>query len=200
MTPPLLDDSPPLVVLDTNVLYAMPLADTLLTAAEQRLFHLRWTADIMRELRKTMIARQLPTRSVEWRVVAIQETFADGEELGYEALIPTLQLPDPDDRHVLAAAIHAGVTVIVTQNSKHFPPGALAAYSIAAVEPDTFLQDLTDRFPYRMLDVVHQQADRLQHPAITFESLVDRLALHAPGFSATARKLEDARQLGHHRQ
>jgi predicted nucleic acid-binding protein len=194
VTPPLPDDPPQLAVLDTNVLYAMPLADTLLSAAEQRLFFLRWTADIMRELQRTMLAQQLPAQSVERRVVAIQEAFADGEELGYEALIASLQLPDPDDRHVLAAAIHAGATVIVTQNLKHFPPDVLLTYGTTAVGPDEFLQDLTDRVPYRMLEVVHRQASRLQHPAITFESLVDRLALHAPRFTATLRTLEATRQ------
>jgi hypothetical protein len=40
---------------------------------------------------------------------------------GYEARIPQLSLPDTDDRHVLAAAIEAGATVIVTFNLSDFP-------------------------------------------------------------------------------
>ena len=59
---------------------------------------------------------------------------------GYESLIPALTLPDPDDRHVLAAAIRAGADLIVTFNLKDFPAGALAPYGIKARHPDEFLQ------------------------------------------------------------
>lgn len=190
MPPLAADDFPPVVVIDTNVLYGMPLADTLLTAAEQRLFHLRWTIEILEELRETMLARQLPARSVERRLAAIRTTFADGEERGYEALMPTFQLPDPDDRHVLAAAMHAGATTIVTQNAKDFPPDVLAPSGIVAVGPETFLLDLTAHAPRRMLDVVRQQASRLRQPSITFERLIDKLAPRAPRFSATLRVLD----------
>ena len=50
---------------------------------------------------------------------------------GYHGLIPSLQLPDPDDRHVLAAAIVGRCDVIVTQNIQDFPEAALAPYGIA---------------------------------------------------------------------
>lgn len=61
---------------------------------------------------------------------------------GYEARIPDLQLPDPNDRHVLAAAIEAGATVIVTFNLSDFPRFSLQPYGIRAVPPDTFLETL----------------------------------------------------------
>ncbi|HEX6676093.1 MAG TPA: PIN domain-containing protein, partial [Actinomycetes bacterium] len=58
---------------------------------------------------------------------------------GYEHLIPTLTLPDPDDRHVLAAAIHAHASTIVTANLRHFPAGTLMSFDIQAVAPDDFI-------------------------------------------------------------
>ena len=61
---------------------------------------------------------------------------------GFEPLIETLILPDPDDRHVLAAAIHGGAQVIVTQNLKDFPSSALSRFSLRAQHPDAFLVEL----------------------------------------------------------
>jgi hypothetical protein len=57
---------------------------------------------------------------------------------GYEHLIPSLMLPDPDDRHVLAAAIHAHASTIVTANLRHFPARTLASFGIQAIAPDDF--------------------------------------------------------------
>ncbi len=63
---------------------------------------------------------------------------------GYEDLIGTLRLPDPDDRHVLAAAIVSGAEIIVTRNLRDFPAGELDRYGIAAQHPDVFVRGLID--------------------------------------------------------
>ena len=65
----------------------------------------------------------------------------------YESLIDGLSLPDPDDRHVLAAAIRCQAGVIVTYNLKHFPEEALAPYGIEAQHPDEFVSHLFDLDP-----------------------------------------------------
>lgn len=57
---------------------------------------------------------------------------------GHEPLIEGLKLPDPDDRHVLAAAIKAGAQVIVTRNLKDFPETDLQPWDIEAQSPDAF--------------------------------------------------------------
>ncbi len=66
---------------------------------------------------------------------------------GYEDLIASLSLPDPDDRHVLAAAIRADADVIVTYNLKDFPAETLAPFDIEAQHPDDFLVSLLDQAP-----------------------------------------------------
>lgn len=63
----------------------------------------------------------------------------DGRVTGYENLAAGLHLPDPNDRHVSAAAIVAGADVIVTWNLKHFPPAALAPYGTQVQNPDGFI-------------------------------------------------------------
>lgn len=66
---------------------------------------------------------------------------------GYEPLIGGLTLPDPDDRHVLAAAILSGTDTIVTFNLKDFPEDALKPYGIDAQHPDEFLNCQLDFAP-----------------------------------------------------
>ena len=61
---------------------------------------------------------------------------SDALVTGFDELIPSLTLPDPHDRHVLAAAIHGRADVIVTKNLKHFPAAALTRYGIEA-QPQT---------------------------------------------------------------
>jgi len=63
---------------------------------------------------------------------------------GFEELIPSLTLFDPNDRHVLTAAIHGRADVIVTKNLWDFPANTLAAYGIAPQHPDEFIRHLLD--------------------------------------------------------
>lgn len=64
--------------------------------------------------------------------------------LGYESLSDTLKLPDPGDRHVLAAAIKARAQVIVTTNLKDFPSDVLSQWNVEAKHPDEFVLDQID--------------------------------------------------------
>ena len=49
---------------------------------------------------------------------------------GYEHLIDALELPDVDDRHVLAASIRCGAQVLVTNNVTDFPAGCSHDYTL----------------------------------------------------------------------
>ena len=77
----------------------------------------------------------------------MNEAVRDCLVTGYEDLIESLFLPDPDDRHVLAAAIRADAEVIVTFNLKDFPAGTLASYNVEAMHPDDYLVSLFDAAP-----------------------------------------------------
>jgi hypothetical protein len=110
-------------LLDANVLYPAPLRDLLLQLAVTDIFKARWTADIHREWIEALL-RNEPHRdraALERTRDLMDSKTRDCLVTGYEALIPVIQLPDANDRHVLAAAIVGHCDVIVTQNLKHFP-------------------------------------------------------------------------------
>lgn len=65
----------------------------------------------------------------------------------FEGLIGELDLPDPDDRHVLAAAIRGRTDVILTRNLRDFPTEKLQPFGIEAQHPDTFVMHLLDLNP-----------------------------------------------------
>ena len=77
----------------------------------------------------------------------MEKSNPSGPVRGYEVHIPSLTLPDPDDCHVLAAAIHSSSTHIVTYNLSDFPDSILGSYEIEAIHPDLFLSALLDDEP-----------------------------------------------------
>jgi hypothetical protein len=102
---------------------------------------------------------------------AIPESTVDS----YERLIPDLQLPDLDDRHVLAAAITCGAGAIVTMNLRDFPDNVLSQYGITAVHPDNFVLELTDRYPDKITSIIAQQSSALRRPSMSRIQLLEVL-------------------------
>jgi hypothetical protein len=94
---------------------------------------------------------------------------------GYEDLIEGLELPDPDDRHVLAAAIRAGAQTIVTVNLRDFPTSSLDKFDVEAQHPDTFARDLIDLRSGTVVAVVHQQREQLRRNPKTLAQFLDNL-------------------------
>ncbi len=103
-------------MLDANVLYPFLVRDVLLSLAEAGLYRPVWTAEINAEWSENLIAGK-PEReaAIKATIEAMNEAFPEAVTTGYEDLIPSLTLPDNDDRHVLAAAIRSGASVIVTE-------------------------------------------------------------------------------------
>ena len=93
----------------------------------------------------------------------------------YEDLTPTLTLPDPDDRHVLAAAIHSNANIIVTFNLKDFPAETLAAHGITAQHPDKFIFNLLDASPTEVCAALKRQRQSLRNPSQSVEELLETL-------------------------
>src|SRR3954464_11109127 len=107
-----------------DVLYPAPLRGLLMQLAVADLFQARWTDEIHDEWIRNVLSDRpdiRPESQARCREL-MNRHVPDCLVVGYETLIPTLVLPDPDDRHVLAAAIHAQAEVIVTFNLRDFPP------------------------------------------------------------------------------
>ena len=105
------------------------------------LFRAKWTDSIHDEWIRNLLANRTdldPAKLARTREL-MNEAVPDSLVTGYEELIGGLDLPDVDDRHVLAAAIHCKAAAIITFNLKDFPPEKLAKYNIELQHPDEFL-------------------------------------------------------------
>ena len=94
---------------------------------------------------------------------------------GYEVYIPALTLPDPDDRHVLATAIHALASHIVTYNLSDFPESILGYHNVEAIHPDIFLSALFDEKPEEFLHAVYRHRADLKNPPKSIQEYIDTL-------------------------
>lgn len=178
------------VVYDACVLYPAPLRDLLMRLALTGLFQARWTEQIHDEWTRSVAAKRpdLSAASLARCRELMNEHVPDSLVVGYESLIPTLSLPDPDDRHVLAAAIHGGAGVIVTFNLRDFPASTLANHSIEAVHPDEFITNLWTESPDAVIDAARRQRASLKKPPKTAAELL--AALEWCGLKATVDLLK----------
>ena len=148
------------------MLYPAPLRDLLMRLALADLFQARWTDEIHDEWTRNVAANRpdlSPGNLARCRKL-MDEHVPDCLVTGYESLIPTLDLPDPDDRHVLAAAIHGGAGVIVTFNLVDFPASVLGQFQIEAVHPDEFITRLWDEDQQSVLHAVRLHRASLKRP------------------------------------
>lgn len=165
------------VLLDANVLYSAALRDLFMRLALQKLYRPRWSSLIHEEWMAAVL-RNFPdiTRQQLERTRDLMNLHSkDSLVTGFEDRIKTLTLPDPDDRHVLAAAIHAQANIIVTQNLKDFPQSVLTLYGIEAQHPDLFIRRLLQHDAGAVIAAAHQQRANLQNPPRTVADYLNTL-------------------------
>lgn len=151
----------------------------------------RWTAMIHAEWTRNILTERSGTTPQQWdRVVDLMNRHARNALVtNFEHLISSLALPDPDDRHVLAAAISCQANMIVTLNLKDFPAKALKPYGIQAIHPDDFLLEVLDNNLSEVLVALKKQRAQLIRPAMTAVEFLDQLEKH--NLSRSAVKLRD---------
>jgi predicted nucleic acid-binding protein len=176
-------------LLDANVLYPAPMRDLLLQLAVSEVFRAKWTAEIQQEWFEALLRKKpSPDRSALERTRDLMNRAVAGCMVtAYESLIPTLELPDPNDRHVLAAAIAGQCDVIVTQNGKDFPGAYLASFGIKAQHPDHFFLNLLRLTPEAFCSAAKKVRTRLKRPSRETEEYLG--ILESQGLKATVAEL-----------
>lgn len=165
-----------IVVYDSCVLYPNVVRDLLIRVAQAGMVQAKWTNLILDEMSRALREqRGTDPAKLERLRGLMNDSVRDVQVTGYEPLIEVVKLPDPNDRHVLAAAIKAGAQVIVTDNRKHFPAAALAEWDIEAKTADAFVLDLLgldDRIVYAC---VSQIAESRRNPPETVDDVLDHM-------------------------
>jgi predicted nucleic acid-binding protein len=166
--------------LDACVLYPAPLRDLLMELAVADLFRAKWSAHVHDEWIEAVLAERGDlTRERLERTRTLMDAHArDALVSGYEELIESLDLPDPDDRHVLAAAIRGRADLIVTVNLRDFPADRLAKWGIEAQHPDAFLVNQFHLSPPVFLAAVRTVRLRLKAPPTSPDEYLDTLRDH----------------------
>jgi hypothetical protein len=163
------------VVLDTCVLYPAHLRDTLLRLSERGLYRPLWTQDIIQELHRNLVEAGVDEESVEHLLKEMTGAFPDALITGHEPLIGAMTC-DEKDRHVLAAAVRADASAIITFNLDDFPEASVQPYLIDLIHPDQFLLDAYDLASDLVFDEIGHQASANKTSPRTIPEIAEALA------------------------
>ena len=182
-------------VLDACVLVPALQRNILLSLADASFYRLRWSERILDETEQALIKVigqhigddvQVRARAAQ-AVIGMKDAFADAAVHGYERLeVAIEELPDPNDRHVVAAALMTKAQVIVTDNLRDFPEAVLAGYEIEVASSQQFIHQIVDLDPRRAVSAIETMRARLRRPELTWETLLTKMDLAGLGRAADA--------------
>lgn len=169
-------------VLDACVLFPFTLRDTLLRIAEARLYQVRWTDEILEEVRRNLVKTGETTEDNAQRLILVMSrAFKYAPVTDYMPFIEAMT-NDPKDRHVAAAAVACQAEIILTFNLRHFPRASLSPFGVKAQSPDTFLCNLLAAHPKEIPQILQNQAQEYRKPPMTRDELLSILAKQVPRF------------------
>jgi predicted nucleic acid-binding protein len=162
------------VILDANVLYPNLLRDILLSLVVADLYHARWTTSINEEWTRNLTSNRPDIEpKIPLLLELVNAAVPDCLVQNYQYLIDSLVLPDPDDRHVLAAAIVGHADAIVTANLRDFPVQVLAQHDLEAQHPDDFIMNQLGLRPFDALEVFKGVRARRINPKTSATEFID---------------------------
>ena len=141
------------------------------------LFKARWSATINDEWTRNLLKNspQLDSTKVQRTVQLMSDAVRDWEVTSFQGLVPSVSLPDENDRHVLAAAVKANADAIITLNLKHFPESSLSPHGVEALHPDDFVLDLLDLNAHQVLEAARLCWQRRRKPPLTWDQYLESL-------------------------
>ena len=181
----------PVVVYDASVLFPFQVAHLLIFMASARLVRAHWTVEIEREWVERSLQKLggLERASVERRRDNMNAAVPDAKVSGYEHRIEGIAFPDPDDRHVVAAALECGAGCIVTNDRTDFNETSLAPYGMRRVSPDALLCERHEALPELMVEVADSARRSLTKSRPGWRSYLDVLSRSGlPAFAASLRE------------
>jgi len=166
-------------VLDACVLYPVTIANILMEFAWQGIYTAKWTKEIDREWVESLKRDRpdLTDRKIKSRLDQMHLAVPDWEiaKTKYQKLITALDLPDPNDRHVLAAAIAGHADCVVTKNTKDFSIEIVERHGVEILHPDDFILSQLTLDSIQSLTVIKQLRSRMKNPEISAEKFLESL-------------------------
>ena len=179
--------------LDANVLFSAAVRDVFLWLAFRDVCQARFSAPVHEEWMRAVLKQRPHTdrASLEKTRDAMNKNIPGALVEGFEPLIESLELPDPDDRHVLAAAIHSGCDVLVTFNLTDFPGNSLPP-GLRCQTPDEFLCHLLEAQPQNVVASLRIQRLNLKKPPLEIADFLANLRnQNIPRFVAALEPFQD---------
>ena len=165
------------VLIDACVLYPTVLRRIVLETAGAGVFTPLWSARILEEWSRAALRNRAKAGA---EIALLRAEWPDAEVSVMVATERRLHLPDPDDDHVLAAAIDGGADELLTLNVKDFPTRALAAEGIIRRHPDEFLLEVYHAGAVNLAGIVagvHADAQRMAGEDLPLRGLLKRARL-----------------------
>lgn len=171
------------VFLDANILHRAAIRDFILRVAEAGAIDVRWSGRVLEETRGSLESRGFEPDKVDRLIRALRTAFPDAEVEDFEHLIPEMDCSDPNDRHVLAAAIAGEADILVTDNSGDFPAGTSSLHALALMTGDEAAAFLVRLDPMRAARIARAQIADLVDPPSSEDEFLRRIAKQAPEFA-----------------
>ncbi len=162
---------------DACVLYPFSLRDLLVELATTRLFDARWTNQIHDEWIRNLLQDhpEITLSQLERTKKLMNQAVLGSLVVDFEHLIPSINLPDPNDAHVIAAAIACEAQRIVTFNLKDFPDATLKPLGMSAIHPDEFILEMMTLNPLAVVNAVSACQTRFRNPPRSIFEHFERL-------------------------
>lgn len=178
------------ILLDANILYSAPLRDFFLNLADVGMFIPKWTDEIHNEWIRNLLKNRpdLNEKNLKRAQEYMNSAFPDSNISDYEISLNSLNLPDENDNHILAAVIKGRVDIIATFNTKDFPEVYVSSFGVEVLHPDAFTNNLFLSNPLKVSIALDNQVRNLTNPPKTRPEVLENL--HRCGLKITVENLK----------